>query len=181
MLGKLVKSWLILASACLVGACGDVNRPSGVLWVELTDMAGVWFDIAHLSHPISEGCSNNRSLYRNPDDAAMEFLFECQLPDNLWYTVGGLMQRSTEGRFEIQFDEPQLEFLMSLSYWVLAADFEEGWVAIGEPAENWFWLLNRQAFMPLAKRDKILRELDERRLYGSTRLVRDVDITIHNY
>lgn len=173
--------WMLLVIGLGVG-CDVPESPEGILSVELSEIKGVWFDIAHLPHPLQEDCSNTRSLYRNPTSSRMSFLFECQLPDLLWYTVGGTVERHPDNRdlLVFEFESGDVEAFIELSYWVLAADFEAGWMAVGNPDEDWFWLLTREPSMDSQERDSVLEALDARELYGATKLLTAVEITLHD-
>ncbi len=172
----------VVLSLFVAVACVAPESPKGVIAVELTSLAGVWFDIVHLPHPLLENCSNSRSLYRNPQHGQMDFIFECQQPDSLWYSVSGSFHRHAENNdlLVFDFDSVQIEVLFELSYWILAADFSEGWMAVGHPDEDWFWLLSRSPTMESSLRLKILAEIDARGLYGYPSLAQEVELTHHD-
>ena len=172
---------LVLAIGFGVGCEAPVS-PDGALSVEFSQIKGVWFDIAHLDHPLQEDCTNTRSLYRESTSSKMTFLFECQLPDLLWYTVGGTLKRHSDNSdlLVFEFESGDVDALIELSYWVLAADFEAGWMAVGNPDEDWFWLLTREPSMDSQERDSVLEAIDARELYGATTLLTAVEITLHD-
>ena len=173
--------WLWMVCVTLLAACdGSVTTPKGASSVELEQLEGVWFDIAHLEHPLQEDCRKTRSRYDDIKRDSMKFLFECQHPDDLWYRTGGTVSRyaKDEDLLMFDFEEGLFEQFLSMSYWVLAADWEAEWMATGNPDEGWFWLFHRDADLDTTLREHILEEISARGLYGK-RFLKDLRYTEH--
>ena len=173
--------WLWMVCVASLAACGgSLTTPEGALSVELEKLEGVWFDIAHLEHPLQEDCRKTRSLYNEVKRNSMSFIFECQHPDDLWYRTNGKVSRSAKNGdlLVFDFDEGLFGKFLSMSYWVLAADWEAEWMATGNPDEGWFWLFHREAELDTALRDSILKDIHERGLYGK-RFLKDLRYTEH--
>ena len=172
--------WVMICAVSLAGCDENIREPEGVLAVELEQLEGVWFDIAHLEHPLQEDCRKTRSLYNEIKGNSMSFIFECQHPDDLWYRTTGKVSRHGKkpDLLVFDFDEGFFDQFLSMSYWILAADWEAEWMAAGNPDEGWFWLFSRGVELDTTLRESILEDIDERGLYGK-RFLRNLRYTEH--
>ena len=171
--------WLALVLVTIGCAEEPLVPPIQVLSVEFERLYGVWFDIAHLPHEISEFCSNTRSLFSESDADSMTFIFECQHPDLFWYHVSGRVVRHPDDsdHFVFEFDDNPLDVIPRLSFWVLEADWEAGWVCLGNPKEGWFWLWARDSEFDYVLRETLLDDIEERGLYPALR--QEMEYTDH--
>lgn len=90
---------------------------------------------------------------------------ECTLKDGRLQSAVGeakIVDKKTNAKLKVRFAPAAISFLPFVwgNYWIIDLDPEYGYVAIGEPKREYFWILSRNAVMDDALYQNILRRAE---------------------
>ena len=139
------------AVAALAAAC---DPPLDVApGVQMQDLQGTWYEIAHLPRPTQQGCSNTTATYTPIDKSTMGVSHVCLLPtgDHLTSTASlYATDPSAQARMKIDLGG----FFGDYDVITMAAD--KSWFVVGHPSRQYLWVLSRDKHMAQADLDSAL-------------------------
>ncbi|MBP6002541.1 MAG: lipocalin family protein [Pyrinomonadaceae bacterium] len=134
--------------------------------VDLTRYAGKWYEIGKYPNRFQKQCvANTVATYTVKPNGKIEVRNECLLKDGKTETAIGeakVADKKTNSKLKVRFAPSALSFLPFVwaNYWIIDLDPEYGYVAIGEPKRQYFWILSRKPSMNDAQYQNILRRAE---------------------
>lgn len=160
----------ILISAVLTSsALGQTKSPAAVTTVQKVDLkryAGKWFEIGRYQNRFQKQCVGNTTAnYTFKPNGKIEVRNECLLKDGKTEVAIGeakIADKATNAKLKVRFAPAALSFLPFVwgNYWIIDLDPNYGWVAIGEPKREYFWVLSRTSKLDDATYQSILRRAE---------------------
>ncbi len=111
--------------------------------LDLTRLAGVWFELAHLPNKAQKQCVHDATtLYALGDKPGrIQVVKACVLADgtsDARNSSGRTADKSSDGKLKVPY-----YFFFSKKYWVLAVDPDYQWAIVGTPNHKSLWLLSK--------------------------------------
>ncbi|MBK6751049.1 MAG: lipocalin family protein [Acidobacteria bacterium] len=134
--------------------------------VDLSRYVGKWYEIGKYPNRFQKQCvANTAANYTMKSNGKIEVRNECTLKDGRIETAIGeakIADKKTNSKLKVRFAPPALSFLPFVwaNYWIIDLDPEYGYVAIGEPKREYFWILSRNSSMDDALYQTILRRAE---------------------
>lgn len=134
--------------------------------VDLSRYVGNWFEIAKYPNRFQKQCiANTVATYTVKSNGRIEVRNECLLKGGKTETAIGeakVADKKTNSKLKVRFAPTALSFLPFVwaNYWIIDLDPEYGYVVIGEPKRQYFWILSRKSSMDDAQYQKILRRAE---------------------
>lgn len=134
--------------------------------VDLTRYAGKWYEIAKYPNRFQKQCvANTVATYTVKPNGKIEVRNECLLKDGKTETAIGeakVADKKTNSKLKVRFAPSSLSFLPFVwaNYWIIDLDPEYGYVVIGEPKRQYFWILSRKPSMSDAQYQNLLRRAE---------------------
>lgn len=114
-------------------------QPTGK--VELTGMAGRWYEVARLPNRTQKGCQGGTSDWSRSGDgfAVVQVCHKGSLnaPATEWKAKARVVNPGTNNKFKMSF----FGGLVNQEYWVLDHRPDQGWIILGTPGGNFLWLM----------------------------------------
>jgi len=147
--GGMVKAGIVWCGALLLGvssAWGQSAAP--VAKLELKQLTGAWYEIAHLPVKQEKHCvADGRLLYALGDKPGrFQMVSSCRMKDgyiDVRNSNGRVADKSGDGKLKVATLWP-----LSRKYWVLALGPENGWALVGTPNHKSLWILSRTEMKP---------------------------------
>lgn len=140
-----------LALAAFVAGC---TAPLDTANVDTTQMAGQWFEVAHLPRSTQDGCSNTTATYLPlAQDGHFSVTHQCTLPSgslNVSNATLYVLDKSQTGKLGIDLGG----FIGD--YWVLEVPSDYHYMVVGHPSRSYWWLLSRTKQLPQGDMEGIL-------------------------
>ena len=141
----------VLCAALAVAAC---DPPLDVApGVQMQDLQGTWYEIAHLPRPTQQGCSNTTATYTSIDKSTMGVTHDCLLPGGSHLTSTAALYStdpSAQGRMKIDLGG----FFGDYDVILMAPD--HSWFVVGHPSRQYLWILSRDKHLAQTNIDNAL-------------------------
>jgi apolipoprotein D and lipocalin family protein len=134
--------------------------------VDLKQYAGKWYEIGRYENRFQKQCVGNTTAnYTIKQNGRIEVRNECLLKDGRTDVAIGeakIADRSTNAKLKVRFAPGALSFLPFVwgNYWIIDLDPNYGYVAIGEPKREYFWILSRTSKLDDATYQAILQRAE---------------------
>jgi len=134
--------------------------------VDLKQYSGKWFEIGRYPNRFQTKCvANTVANYTIKPNGKIEVKNECLLKDGKTDIAIGeakIADKATNAKLKVRFAPGALSFLPFVwgNYWIIDLDKDYGWVAIGEPKREYFWVLSRKPTLDDATYQDILRRAE---------------------
>lgn len=118
--------------------------------VDLSRYVGKWYEIAKYPNRFQKQCvANTTATYAMKPNGRLEVSNECLKKDGTSERAVGeakIADKKTNAKLKVRFAPGALSFLPFVwgDYWVVDLDKDYGWIAIGEPKREYFWILARK-------------------------------------
>ena len=158
--------FVLASSETLFGQKNANAALQSVPSVDLTRYAGKWYEIGKYPNGFQKQCvANTVATYTVKPNGKIEVRNECLLKDGKTETAIGeakVADKKTNSKLKVRFAPSALSFLPFVwaNYWIIDLDPEYGYVAIGEPKRQYFWILSRKPSMNDAQYQNILRRAE---------------------
>ena len=158
--------FVLASSETLFGQKNANAALQSVPSVDLTRYAGKWYEIGKYPNRFQKQCvANTVATYTVKPNGKIEVRNECLLKDGKTETAIGeakVADKKTNSKLKVRFAPSALSFLPFVwaNYWIIDLDPEYGYVAIGEPKRQYFWILSRKPSMNDAQYQNILRRAE---------------------
>lgn len=109
--------------------------------VDLSQYAGVWYEIARLPNKFEKGLNYVSATYSIKENQEIEVFNKGINEKNETKTIKGkawLPNKSESAKLKVQFFAP-----FSANYWIIALDDNYQYALIGEPGRKYLWVLSR--------------------------------------
>ncbi len=152
----------LLASAATASA--EPQRPAeplhAVSHVELTSMAGRWYEVARSPNSIEHGChAGGLEWTRTPDGFSVIQSCHKGAPDGPiaeWKAKAKVVDASN-AKFKMSF----FGGLVSKEYWVLDQRPDQGWLILATHDGEYLWLMSSKPSLPAAIRDVAVQRIKQ--------------------
>lgn len=146
----------LLAGCLLVGCAAERPALRTVTSVDLQRMEGIWYVTHHIPYWLEEGKVATADEYRLRPDGRMDntYIFRrgsFDAPEERWHGVAWVHDTTTNAHWKVRFIWP-----FSIDYLIIDRDADYGWVAVGHPSRDYFWILSRTRALPAATVDGIM-------------------------
>ena len=152
----------VLAPACASSTTERESLPplATVEHVDLSRYLGTWYEIASYPQRFQAGCTATTATYSLRDDGTIDVLNRCRkggLDGKLDEAKGRarVVDEATQAKLEVSFFGPFWG-----DYWIIDLDKDYGYVAIGEPKREYFWILARKPVLDDAVYQDIVRRAE---------------------
>lgn len=142
-------------------ARAEVTPPVTVGYVDVERYMGLWYEIASIPQPFSQGCVATTAEYGLRDDGRIDVTNRCLIGSftGREITAEGIARSVSKGndKLKVTFQEP-----FEGDYWIvdLAADYSYAVVSV--PDRSALWILNREPVMDDSLYQSILGQLAAR-------------------
>lgn len=156
---------LLIAAGVLAQKTGPAEVHT-VPNVDLQRYSGKWYEIAKYPNRFQTQCVGNTTAnYTLKPNGRIEVRNECLLKSGKIKSAVGeakITDKVTNAKLKVRFAPSALAWLSLVwgDYWIIDLDKEYGWVAIGEPKREYFWILSRKPEMDDATYRDILRRAE---------------------
>jgi apolipoprotein D and lipocalin family protein len=108
--------------------------------IELTKMAGRWYEVARLPNKIQRGCQDATSDWVKTGET-FQVVQACRQNGAMkeWKAKAKVSDTSTNAKFKMSF----FGGVVNQEYWVLDRAADHSWVILGTPGGNYVWLMSR--------------------------------------
>ena len=157
---------ILLIGAAVFGQKAAKAELTTVLKVDLQRYTGKWYEIAKYPNRFQEQCvANTTANYTIKPNGKIEVRNECLLKTGKTKAAVGeakVVDKATNAKLKVRFAPSALSFLPMVwgDYWIIDLDPDYGWVAIGEPRREYFWILSRKSRMSDETYQSILRRAE---------------------
>jgi len=147
--GVMVKAVIVLSGVLVLGASAGWAQPATpVAKLDLNQLTGAWYEIAHLPVKSEKHCvADGRLLYALGDKPGrFQMVSSCRMKDgyiDVRNNNGRVADKSGDGKMKVATLWP-----LSRKYWVLALGPENGWALVGTPNHKSMWILSRTEMKP---------------------------------
>lgn len=150
-------------------ASGQRTTPVAVTAVQKVDLkryAGKWLEIGRYQNRFQKQCVGNTTAnYTIKANGKIEVRNECLRKDGRTEVAIGeakIADKATNAKLKVRFAPGALSFLPFVwgNYWIIDLDPNYGWVAVGEPKREYFWILSRTSKLDDATYQSILRRAE---------------------
>jgi len=134
--------------------------------VDLGRYVGKWYEIGKYPNRFQKQCvANTTATYSMKPNGKIEVRNECTLKNGTTETAVGeakIADKKTNAKLKVRFAPGALSFLPFVwgNYWIIDLDKEYGYVAIGEPKREYFWILSRKPVIDDASYQAIVRRAE---------------------
>lgn len=134
--------------------------------VDLGRYVGQWYEIGKYPNRFQKQCvANTTATYSMKPNGKIEVRNECTLKNGTTETAVGeakIADKKTNAKLKVRFAPGALSFLPFVwgNYWIIDLDKEYGYVAIGEPKREYFWILSRKPVIDDASYQAIVRRAE---------------------
>jgi apolipoprotein D and lipocalin family protein len=152
-----------------LAAFGQNGPPPGIKTVAKVDLqryTGKWYEIAKYPNRFQKQCVGNTTAnYTLKPNGRIEVRNECMLKNGTTEKAVGeakIVDKKTNAKLKVRFAPSALSFLPFVwgDYWIIDLDENYGYVAVGEPKREYFWILSRRSTMDDATFQNILRRAE---------------------
>lgn len=118
--------------------------------VDLSRYVGKWYEITKYPNRFQKQCvANTTATYAMRPNGRLEVANECVKRDGTGERAVGeakIADKKTNAKLKVRFAPGALSFLPFVwgNYWIIDLDKNYGYVAIGEPKREYFWILARK-------------------------------------
>lgn len=140
---------LALAATAACALAGPVNAgPAAPPKLELTKMAGRWYEVARVPNQLQTGCQAGAVDWR-PAPQGFNVVQSCHKgtpdgPVKEWKAKAVVADPATNSKFKMSF----FGGLVSQEYQVYAHNAEQGWLILGAANGKYLWLMSQQPVLP---------------------------------
>ena len=155
-----------VGSSLVAQTAGKLPELKPVASVDLSRYVGKWYEIGRYPNRFQKQCvANTTANYSMKPNGKIEVRNECTLKDGRLQSAVGeakIVDKKTNAKLKVRFAPAAISFLPFVwgNYWIIDLDPEYGYVAIGEPKREYFWILSRNAVMDDALYQNILRRAE---------------------
>jgi apolipoprotein D and lipocalin family protein len=134
--------------------------------VDLSRYVGKWYEIAKYPNRFQKQCvANTTATYAMKAGGRLEVINECVKKDGTGERAVGeakIADKKTNAKLKVRFAPGALSFLPFVwgNYWIIDLDKDYGYVAIGEPKREYFWILARKPVLDDAVYQDIVRRAE---------------------
>lgn len=134
--------------------------------VDLGRYVGKWYEIAKYPNRFQKQCvANTTATYAMKAGGRLEVINECVKKDGTGERAVGeakIADKKTNAKLKVRFAPGALSFLPFVwgNYWIIDLDKDYGYVAIGEPKREYFWILARKPVLDDAVYQDIVRRAE---------------------
>ncbi len=134
--------------------------------VDLSRYVGKWYEIAKYPNRFQKQCvANTTATYAMKAGGRLELINECVKKDGTGERAVGeakIADKKTNAKLKVRFAPGALSFLPFVwgNYWIIDLDKDYGYVAIGEPKREYFWILARKPVLDDAVYQDIVRRAE---------------------
>ena len=134
--------------------------------VDLSRYVGKWYEIAKYPNRFQKQCvANTTATYAMKAGGRLEVVNECVKKDGTGERAVGeakIADKKTNAKLKVRFAPGALAFLPFVwgNYWIIDLDKDYGYVAIGEPKREYFWILARKPVLDDAVYQDIVRRAE---------------------
>lgn len=134
--------------------------------VDLSRYVGKWYEIAKYPNRFQKQCvANTTATYAMKAGGRLEVVNECVKKDGTGERAVGeakIADKKTNAKLRVRFAPGALSFLPFVwgNYWIIDLDKDYGYVAIGEPKREYFWILARKPVLDDAVYQDIVRRAE---------------------
>jgi apolipoprotein D and lipocalin family protein len=134
--------------------------------VDLSRYVGKWYEIAKYPNRFQKQCvANTTATYAMKAGGRLEVVNECVKKDGTGERAVGeakIADKKTNAKLKVRFAPGALSFLPFVwgNYWIIDLDKDYGYVAIGEPKREYFWILARKPVVDDAVYQDIVRRAE---------------------
>jgi len=134
--------------------------------VDLSRYVGKWYEIAKYPNRFQKQCvANTTATYAKKAGGRLEVINECVKKDGTGERAVGeakIADKKTNAKLKVRFAPGALSFLPFVwgNYWIIDLDKDYGYVAIGEPKREYFWILARKPVLDDAVYQDIVRRAE---------------------
>jgi apolipoprotein D and lipocalin family protein len=134
--------------------------------VDLSRYVGKWYEIAKYPNRFQKQCvANTTATYAMKAGGRLEVVNECVKKDGTGERAVGeakIADKKTNAKLKVRFAPGALSFLPFVwgNYWIIDLDKDYGYVAIGEPKREYFWILARKPVLDDAVYQDIVRRAE---------------------
>lgn len=159
-------SIILLVAAAAFGQQGQPAEVKTVAKVDLQRYTGKWYEIAKYPNRFQKQCVGNTTAnYSLKSNGRIEVRNECLLKNGTTKKAIGeakLVDKTTNAKLKVRFAPSALSFLPFVwgDYWIIDLDENCGYVAVGEPKREYFWILSRKSTMDDGTYQAILRRVE---------------------
>jgi apolipoprotein D and lipocalin family protein len=160
---------MLLAPLLLVSALQAADAPLAVVTdLDLSRLAGRWYEIASIPTFFTRGCTAGFSEYTPVDAATFGVVTTCRkgTPAGEEVTSDGTLRVAGGGdpaKLEIQY----VPFIWG-DYWVIEKPADYSYLVVGHPSRDYLWVYAREPSMPevlvlgiMGRLEAVGYELDE--------------------
>jgi len=155
-----------LALAAFSAAPASALAPEPTRKVELSTMAGRWYEVARIPNKMQSGCREGTAEWTRTSNG-YSVVQACRKGQALkeWKAKARVVDPRTNAKFKMSF----FGGLLSQEYWVLDSRPDQGWVILATPGGNYLWLMSQRPSLAEAVKAQALSRV--RQLgYDVTRL-----------
>ena len=134
--------------------------------VDLNRYLGKWYEIGKYPNRFQKQCvANTTATYAMKPTGKIEVINECLKKDVTEDRAVGeakIADKKTNAKLKVRFAPGALSFLPFVwgNYWIIDLDKDYGYVAIGEPKREYFWILARKPILEDAVYQDIVRRAE---------------------
>lgn len=134
--------------------------------VDLSRYVGKWYEIAKYPNRFQKQCvANTTATYAMKAGGRLEVVNECVKKDGTGERAVGeakIADKKTNAKLKVRFAPGALSFLPFVwgNYWIIDLDKDYGYVAIGEPKREYFWIMARKPVLDDAVYQDIVRRAE---------------------
>ncbi len=167
-------SVLALVAILPVIGCGAFSPPLDTVdSVDLTQYAGLWYEVASYPAPFQAGCTGTTAEYTLLDDGRVGVVNTCNKgsldgPVDRIEGTARVPDPAESAKLKVRFFP-----LFEADYWVIDLGPNYEYAVVGEPSRRFLWILSRTPTLDEATYQDILSRLPDLN-YDPDRLVRTV-------
>ncbi len=148
---------LVPLLAALAFAAPALATPQPQQSIELTRMAGRWYEVARVPNKVQNGCEAGASEWRREGEG-FQVLQTCRKggpdgPVSEWKATAKVADPKTNAKFKMSF----FGGLVQKEYWVL--DHSADWLILSTADGKYLWLMSQKPVLPGAARGQALTRI----------------------
>ncbi len=165
-MNKVLKAALLLggvAAGAAVYALADqtIDGPKTVDFVDIKRYAGQWYEIARYPNRFQRACSGDVSATYTPlPNGKVGVVNTCRNANGGLERIRGtarVVDRKTNAKLKVTFFWP-----FSGDYWILELGRDYEFAVVGEPGQNYLWILSRTPQLDDVTYQRIVTRLESR-------------------
>jgi apolipoprotein D and lipocalin family protein len=148
-------------AALFASSAATALAPEPAAKVELSAMAGRWYEVARIPNSLQKGCQAGTADWIRSGDG-YSVVQACRKgspvgPRTEWKAKAKVVDPRSNAKFRMSF----FGGLMSQEYWVLDARPDQGWLILGTPGGNYLWLMSQRPALSAPVRSQALTRIKQ--------------------